>query len=198
MSGLSVASDRTHGEDFSEFYDDTPITKVISNYEAEFDEPSHKKLKIIDEAVAAACDRAKITDNQGIFLIGAVLRSAGLNINECTFSSSTLRRKRMEFRTKFAAQLKENLKCAELLVVHWDGKLLPKVEGIGRVERLPVVITGHNTEQLLGAPELSAGTGEYTSDAILNLLELWIITHRVKAFCFDTTSSNTGNSFLRF
>lgn len=174
------------------------MKKAISNYEDDLDAPPHKRMKIINEDVAAACDRAKISDHQATFLLGTFIRSVGLDVNECTFSASTLRRKRMEFRTKFAAQLKENLKSAEILVVHWDGKILPKVDGEGRVERLPVVITGSNTEQLLGAPELVSGTGEYSSDAILNLLELWNVTDRIKACCFDTTSSNTGKNCRSF
>lgn len=183
-----------------ELYDYTPIKRVISNYEDEIDPQPRKKRHIINEEVAATCDRIGISDSQATLLIGSVIRSLGVDVNGCIFSMPTLRRKRMEFRLKFAAQLKENLKCAEILVVHWDGKLLPKITGdAGKVDRLPIVVTGLDTEQLLGVPELSSGTGENNSAAIIQTLEEWNLTDRIKAFCFDTTSSNTGkNNLLTF
>lgn len=58
--------------------------------------------------------------------------------------------------------------------------------------RLPIIITGLGTEQLLGAPKLDRGTGENNDDAIVETLNDWGIADIVKAFCFDTTASNTG------
>jgi len=45
------------------------------------------------------------------------------------------------------------LRCA------WDSKLLPGLTGNDTVDRLPVIITAPNVEQLLGVPQLSSGKG---------------------------------------
>ncbi|KYM94609.1 hypothetical protein ALC62_14760 [Cyphomyrmex costatus] len=135
FSGLSAASDDTDESGCTgtaELYDHTSIQREISDYEDELNNPPRKKRKIINQEVAAACDRIKVTDTDAIYLIGTVIRSAKIDVNECTFSVSTLRRKRIDFRGK---------NCA---------------------------------------------------DAILDHLRLWNIENKIKAFCFDTTSSNTG------
>lgn len=190
--------------DLSEFYDNTTMKRVISNYEDEMlDAPPCKKREVINDEVASTADRIGISNPQATLLIGAVLRSVGLNADDYTFSVATLRRKRIEFRAKFAAQLKKDLNCANVLVLHWDGKILPKVDGQGKVDRLPIVVTGIATEQLLGAPELEAGTGEKESEALLQTIEQWNLSTKIRAFCFDTTASNTGekiftNGFMEF
>lgn len=91
-----------------------------------------------------------------------------------------------------AKQLKMDLKVGKFLVLHWDGKLLPRVNGDGKIDRLPIVVTGLGTEQLLGAPALDTGKGIDMTTAIIQTMNEWSVTDSVKALCFDTTSSNTG------
>src|SRR6218665_2909630 len=52
---------------------------------------------------------------------------------------------------------------------------------------------GHGVNKLLGVPKLTSGTGENTAAAVYALLQDWSVADRVKAMCFDTTSSNTGH-----
>src|SRR6218665_279949 len=49
--------------------------------------------------------------------------------------------------------------------------------------------------KLLGVPKLTSGTGENTAAAVYTLLKDWSVADRVKAMCFDATSSNTGHRF---
>src|SRR6218665_2537512 len=79
------------------------------------------------------------------------------------------------------------------LVVHWDGKLLQDLTGKEHVDRLPVLVSGHGVNKLLGVPKLTSGKGENTAAAVYTLLQDWSVADRVKAMCFDTTSSNTGH-----
>lgn len=76
--------------------------------------------------------------------------------------------------------------------MHWDGKLLPGITGKGTEERLPIIVSGVDTEQLLGIPPLPSGTGANQANAIIKALDDWNVTEQVQAMCFDTTSSNTG------
>lgn len=78
------------------------------------------------------------------------------------------------------------------LVLLWDGKLLTDDNKSKKVERLPIVISGENTDQLLGAPKLQSGTAINQVTAIVDVLDDWELTNRIEAICFDTISVNTG------
>ena len=49
-------------------------------------------------------------------------------------------------------------------MVHWDGKILPEMRGQGKVDRLPILVSGDGMEKLLGVPKLAAGTGEQEAE----------------------------------
>ncbi|CAH0562835.1 unnamed protein product [Brassicogethes aeneus] len=70
--------------------------------------------------------------------------------------------------------------------------MLPDITGKNKVDRLPVIATDLNVEQLLGVPELLTGTGREVSLAVYNMLTEWSLLNKVQAFVFDTTASNTG------
>lgn len=61
------------------------------------------------------------------------------------------------------------------------------------VDRLPVIISGKVTEQLLGAPKIETGTGASQAEAVYKCLVDWGVQDNVVGMCFDTTSSNTGH-----
>lgn len=77
-------------------------------------------------------------------------------------------------------------------MVHWDGKLLPEITGRDKVDRLPIVVTQEDTEQLLAVPKLSSGTGNSIATNVFEQLNQWQLLDKVQAACFDTTASNTG------
>jgi len=60
------------------------------------------------------------------------------------------------------------------------------------VERLPIVITSKNIEQILGVPKLGWSTGEEQAAAVCNALRAWGLCNIVQALCCDTIASNTG------
>jgi len=78
-------------------------------------------------------------------------------------------------------------------VVHWDGKILPKISGQGKVDRLPILVSRDGMEKLLGVPKLAAGTGEQEAEAIYIMLTQCKLVDKVQAMSFDTTSGNTGH-----
>ena len=59
------------------------------------------------------------------------------------------------------------------LVVHWDGKILPKIFGQGKVDRFPILVSSDGNDKLLSVPMLAAGTGEQEAVAVYNQLKLW-------------------------
>ena len=60
------------------------------------------------------------------------------------------------------------------------------------VERLPVLVSGHRNEKLLGVPKMNYGTGKNEANAVYSLLEEWKLTKKVQALSFDTTPVHTG------
>lgn len=63
--------------------------------------------------------------------------------------------------------------------MHWDSKLLPDLTGRDTIDRLPVIITAPNDEQLLGVPQLSSGRGNEICSALYNTLNDWCLLDQV-------------------
>lgn len=165
----------------------------------EFSPPSSVKIEkrpanIISPQLASALDRTNVSDRDATYLLAATAQSLGHDIGNFNISRASIRRVRIANRTMAVQRLKEQFISHEShqLTVHWDGKLLPDITGHATVDRLPVLVSGHGIEQLLGVPKLNHGTGEETSNAVIHQLKEWVMIDRVKAMCFDTTASNTG------
>jgi len=60
------------------------------------------------------------------------------------------------------------------------------------VERLPIVITSKNIEQILRVPKLERSTGKEQAAAMCNALRAWGLCNIVQALCCCTTASNIG------
>ena len=71
-------------------------------------------------------------------------------------------------------------------------KLLPDIIATcDKVDRLAIIVTGKDTENLLGVPKLAKGTGAAMADATVSALKDWNLKEKIDRMCFDTTSSNT-------
>jgi len=77
------------------------------------------------------------------------------------------------------------------VVVHWDTKIMENISG-KFVDRLAVIAIGVNFQQLLGIPEVSAGTELEISSVVFYFLESWALLNKTQAFVFYTIASNTG------
>ena len=54
---------------------------------------------------------------------------------------------RKKARLEHAELTKQGFASKYPLVVHWDGKILPKICGYGKVDRLPVLVSGDGEEK---------------------------------------------------
>ena len=111
-----------------------------------------------------------------------------------SISYSAIHQVRILFRSKIASHIRKDLQLASSLVVHWDGKLIPDFTGKNFFDRLPVLVSGVRTQQLLSVSKLKNSTGEEQEAALTGVLLDWNIHDKVKAICFDTTASNTSKS----
>ncbi|KAK0063561.1 hypothetical protein Bpfe_007202 [Biomphalaria pfeifferi] len=147
---------------------------------------------LITKDVAAALDRTKVSDKEAVYLLASAAHALGHDVQQLPVSRSSIRRARIEHRESEANSIQNAFSPNGQLVIHWDGKLLPRVTNQGKVDRLAVIVTGHNVEQLFGVPELVSGTGERQASAVITCFDNWKLRDNVVGMCFDTTVSNTG------
>jgi len=99
-------------------------------------------------------------------MLAATARSLGNDINYYSLNRSSIRRECHKLRQDISQQLNSKFNPNTPLTVHWDGKLLKDLTGKELVDRLPVIVSGLETNQLLGVPILISGTGEAQATAV--------------------------------
>ncbi|XP_044599574.1 uncharacterized protein LOC123275487 [Cotesia glomerata] len=137
--------------------------RPLSDYEDELPQAKRKrKVDVMTEVLVVVLDRTKTNNQSAMHIISAVITSLGLDIDNYNISYTTIRNARLTFRKTVAGNLKDGIEeTAQNLIVHWDGKLLPELSNqpMKKVERLPIVVSGMDVEQLLGVPALDESTG---------------------------------------
>ncbi|KAG0726666.1 hypothetical protein GWK47_036085 [Chionoecetes opilio] len=89
--------------------------------------------------------------------------SLGHDIEHITVSRFVDPPVRVKNREEIAMSL--SLKPEVPLVLHWDGKLLPSLaDGRSLEERVAVLVSGEDTEELLGVPVSADGTGQAVAE----------------------------------
>ncbi|KAG7160455.1 hypothetical protein Hamer_G001712 [Homarus americanus] len=119
---------------------------------------------IMSPVLAKALDRTKISDRDAVHLIAAAAQTLGHNVEDIAVNRKTIRQSRMKLRVQSFKSAKEqfilNLDPTIPLVVHWDGKLLPETAGGKETyDRLPIIVSYEENEQLLNVSKLPNGTG---------------------------------------
>ena len=127
-------------------------------------------------------------------VIAAVTKHLGNELEEVTLSRSTVRRARKSNRQNYALQKRNDFVSTAPLLLHWDGKMLPRLTRVhaDRENRVAVVVSWKNNEMLLRASHISSGTGKDHVNVCIELLYKWNKAEQVKGLVFDTTASNTG------
>ena len=139
--------------------------------------------------------------------------SLGRDVDSLNISRNSIQRARSKSRVLTATKLRSEFSAVVPLTIHWDGKLMAELTTKEQVDirgafcddalykltftidiyRLLVLISGVATEQLLGVPKLSSGTGEAQAAAVVQLVKECGTEDCVAAVCFDTTASNTSH-----
>ncbi len=77
-------------------------------------------------------------------------------------------------------ELKDNRSpriLGQVLAVHWHRKIMADLTGKGKVDRLPVIVSGESIEEILAIPRISSGTDIAQSDAHRKLK--WFMHYRI-------------------
>ena len=135
-----------------------------------------KKIEILSQKLACALDRTGTSDRNAMMILTPAIQSMGCKAGEVSLSRQTIRRRRLQSREKLAKEIKCSV--SEPLVeqnmvttIHWDGKMLEDITGKSMVERLPILVSGYQTEKLLCVPKLEKGTGKCIAEAVSNAIK---------------------------
>ena len=162
--------------------DEDSDDKKTTNSQSTVTTPMRSKRarrNVVTPDVAAALDRAKVSDRKATLLLTAAAQGLGHNPEELAINRSSIRRNREVCRSELAAHLKQEFIPSVLIVVHWDGKLLADLTGKNKVDRFPVILSAPGVCQIIGVPKLSEETGEAQASAVARLLDEWGVTDRV-------------------
>lgn len=149
----------------------------------------------ITPKLVAALDRCQLSVRDSVFIIEATIEALGHNTDDFSISKSSIHRIRTEMRRERAEAIKVNFQnnIPDTVTVHWDGKLLSALDSRkSKEERLPIVISYDNNEQLIAVPKLDSSSGSEQAQAVWNAIINWNLEDRVQILCCDTTASNTG------
>ncbi|KAK3918361.1 Adenylosuccinate synthetase [Frankliniella fusca] len=152
---------------------------------------------IITPELVHALDTAKVGNGSACDIIAAASKAFGAKVEETNINRESLRRKRIQIRQDTATSVKTNLNADNVLTVHFDGKKVQKLDGVGPgqkadLERQAVVVTGITTNEVLGAPAIASGGAESVTAGVIKVLEEWGLSSKIKAASFDTTNVNSG------
>ncbi|XP_043216604.1 uncharacterized protein LOC122378950 [Amphibalanus amphitrite] len=152
-----------------------------------------RRNTVLSSELGAALDRTKLSNRNAVHLLSAAARNFGHDPAELVLNRESFRRARMRFREEASKEIKAAFNPDVVLIVHWDGKIVPESDGGGgSVDRLPVLVSGGGVAKLLAVPKLPSGRAQDCAQAVFTALEDWGLEKRVRGLCFDTTAVNSG------
>lgn len=180
------------GTSKDEEYTDTDMASYPSTSTQSKNKRARKDM--LTARLAAVLDKCKVSDRDAVHLLTACVDAVHLSPSEFVINRTSIKRAREGFRKKTSLNVKSNFNELNLnyVAIHWDSKILPDITAKSKVDRLPIIATALNVEQLLGVPQLSSGTGREIASAVYDILQEWSLLDIVQAVVFDTTASNTG------
>lgn len=149
----------------------------------------------ISPKLVAALDRCQLSIRDSVYILQAAVEALGLSCDEFPINKSSIQRIRTQTRKNRAESIRSDFKnnVPEVVTVHWDDKLLPGLDvRSSKEERLPILISFGDKEQLLAVPKLESSSGKDQAKAVSNALSDWNLKENVQIMCCDTTASNTG------
>lgn len=153
-----------------------------------------KKKSIMTPELSEALDRTKTSSRSAVYILALGALGMGLDPRNMIINRESIRQYRIANNRESAIQMQENFNPKTPLVLHWDGKLLPNSELNQKVDRIAVIVTGHEISQLLGVPYLlESATGKSQAESVIQTVRKWIhVPDKIEFLCFDTTNVNSG------
>ncbi|GBM07146.1 hypothetical protein AVEN_15403-1 [Araneus ventricosus] len=117
----------------------------------------------ITPKLVASLDRCQLSVRDSVYIIHAVLEALGHNTEEFIINKSSIHRIRQIKRKESNESIKVAFEndIPQILTVHWGGKLLPALNvRDSEKERLLIIVSFGDREQLIGVPKLQNAIGK--------------------------------------
>ncbi|KAG0730554.1 hypothetical protein GWK47_028010 [Chionoecetes opilio] len=145
----------------------------------------------LTKELTLAWERDNLSIRAATSSYAAAAMSLDHDIEHLPVSRSSIHRARVKNHEEIAMSF--SFKPEVPLVLHWDGKLLPSLaDGRSLEERVPVLVSAEDTEELLGVPVSADGTGQAVAETVLKLVRESSLEGNIIGMAFDTTAANTG------
>ena len=195
-SAKESSMDEIEEVDYDEAEEDLEVDHEETSAEYTVKEGRRRPVNKLDVMgpVSATADRLGLSVRQRCMMSASVANALGVDISNTNIGRGAAWEKAKKERVKMSASIKENFQCPELVVVHWDGKILT-VKGNKESNRVAVYVSGVDDSgfrKLMGCPEVQDGTGMSEAKVVKAFLEEWGVEKEICGLVFDTTSSNTG------
>jgi len=130
---------------FEDTDDDNKEFRLPSTSAASQSTSTPKHLNVLSSPeVAGALDRVNLPDCGAMFVVASVAKALGHPVEDLTLSQSTIRRTRMATHKEVSEADKDSFSTQCPLLLHWDGKLLPCINGTKEtVDRIAVIVIGN-------------------------------------------------------
>ena len=133
------------------------------------------------EEIWAVADRLRMTENEVVAMVAAVLKTCNADLSDFNLSRSTAQRRRKYIREKICKKVISDFisNLPSNVVVHWDGKMVKNVMGSTHedmFERIAALISDAQQfpeGKLLGVPTIGSATGRNQMRAIKEALDAW-------------------------
>lgn len=134
-----------------------------------------------------------MSTRDSVHVLAAAAESFGHDPKDYVLNHTSIWERRKTLRRERYQEFRDRTEFPEssYLMVHWDGKLLPALTGTEKVDRLAILVSFNDKEQLLGVPQCD-GSGLGMAETVYGELINWDIAERIVGMCVDTTASNTG------
>lgn len=127
----------------------------------------------ITSKLVAALDRCELSIRDSFYILQAVVEALDLSCDDFPINKSSIQRISTQSRKDGAKSVKSDFQnnVPEIVTVHWDSKLLPGLDvRSSKEERLPILISFGEKEQLLAVPKLESSSSQDQAKAVLNAL----------------------------
>ncbi|GBP09739.1 hypothetical protein EVAR_81031_1 [Eumeta japonica] len=153
------------------------------------------RKNLVTPKLVAALDRCQLSIRDSVYILHAVVEALGLNSDDFSLNKSSIPRFRVQVRKTRAETLKSDFQnnLSDIVTVLWVGKLLHvlDVENL-KEERLPIIATFDDREQLLAIPKLESSSVNHQAKAVSTAHFDYGLHDKVQIMWCDTSASNIG------
>ena len=141
--------------------------------------------------------RIKLTPTQQAAYTSALIDEVGGDSSKVHTSYAFTDKHRRLVNSEIVKDQEKSWDTPRYASLHWDSKILPKLNDKYKEERLVIAMGTNDHMNLLGVPSYETGTNQSACEIIANkvsvLLEKWDCAQSVVNMTFDTTAANTGH-----